>query len=89
MNVMAEVISMPDLGENARLPSCEDDTGGFLQRGFSGLVSVAREREEQLAERWVRLPTGTSGTPNRASECQMAGVWDAKKAEITGMTGRC
>ncbi|EOB09128.1 hypothetical protein Anapl_08059 [Anas platyrhynchos] len=27
MNVMAEVISMPDLEENVRLPSCEDDTG--------------------------------------------------------------
>lgn len=89
MNVMAEVISMPDLEENVRLPSCEDDTGGCLHWGFSGLVSVARECEEQQAERWVRLPTGTSGTPNRASECQMVGVWEAKKAEITGMAERC
>lgn len=47
MNVMAEVISMPDLEENMRLPSCEDDTGGCLHWGFSGLVSVARECEEQ------------------------------------------
>lgn len=37
----------------------------------------------------MRLPTGISGTPNRASECQMVRVWEAKKVEITGMAERC
>lgn len=48
MNAMAKVISMPDLKENAGLPSCEDDTGGFLQRGFSCLVCVARGEKSSL-----------------------------------------
>lgn len=60
------VISVIDLKENAYLPSCEEDRGGFLQRGFSHLISVAREREEQSVKRWMRLPTGTSGAPNMA-----------------------
>lgn len=59
-------MSMLDLKEKAHLPSCEDDRGGFMQRGFSHLISAAREWEEWSAERWVRLPTGTSGAPNMA-----------------------
>lgn len=60
------MISVLDIKENTHLPSCEDDSGEFLQRGFSHLISVAREWEEQLAERWMRLPTGTTDALKRA-----------------------
>lgn len=57
---------MLDLKENAHLPSYKGDRGGFLQRGFSSLISDAREWEEQSAKRWMRLPTSTSSSPKMA-----------------------